>query len=400
MDKYPFQVITGGLLTPLDQKDKVLESAYTTDTRLMGALAVHAHWHFPKQTDKPDLHQFFYIDCEEDGLETYNTIHGDDSIDISQIQEIEQSMFGGLGAKKIALDERELAALISFYARFNKDRNLPLPDNSIGFRHLTDIGDQLTPSEQESLMSRICGPIHSNYQLINYFLLRCFGQDYRAASRLVNGNFPLDIYKEYTHTSFCKNVIDKQREYEDGTIVYICESLVERNGQHELVVSQVVIKDMKVIDFSHCSGFKVSSAEAAMMLSKPEFVTVYEVLLNDKDIEDNIGEFTITFNTIMTRHTNGRLFMSFKDTNAHVDSDCFMVSNDVNGIYYLTDFGQLIVASYSLAGIRHMENKLSVSPLASYIITTAKYEFQDPILYEFINSGIEDFDDFINMIKE
>ena len=30
-----------------------------------------------------------------------------------------------------------------------------------------------------------------------------------------------------------------------------------------------------------------------MMLAKPEFVTVYEVLLSDEDMENNIGELTI-----------------------------------------------------------------------------------------------------------
>ena len=49
-----------------------------------------------------------------------------------------------------------------------------------------------------------------------------------------------------------------------------------------------------------------------MMLAKPEFVTVYEVLLSEEDMENNIGELTISFNTIMSEQENGRLFMAFK----------------------------------------------------------------------------------------
>ena len=112
-----------------------------------------------------------------------------------------------------------------------------------------------------------------------------------------------------------------------------------------------------------------------MMLAKPEFVTVYEVLLSEEDMENNIGELTISFNTIMSEQENGRLFMAFKKNNDHVNSRVFRLSNDVKGIYYLTDFGQLIIASYTLHEIRYLENQLKASPLAPFLIATAKYAF-------------------------
>ena len=55
---------------------------------------------------------------------------------------------------------------------------------------------------------------------------------------------------------------------------------------------------MQVIGFEHCSGFHVSAAEAAMMLAKPEYVTVYEVLLSDEDMDNNISELTVGLDTI------------------------------------------------------------------------------------------------------
>lgn len=58
-----------------------------------------------------------------------------------------------------------------------------------------------------------------------------------------------------------------------------------------------------------------------MMLAKPEFVTVYEVLLSDEDIDDNIGELTLNLNAIMSTHENGRMFMAFKANNDHVNSE-------------------------------------------------------------------------------
>ena len=46
-----------------------------------------------------------------------------------------------------------------------------------------------------------------------------------------------------------------------------------------------------------------------------------------------------------------------------------------------------------------MENKLKASPLAPFLMITAKYEFKEPVLFEFIQSGFEDFDEFLDFIR-
>ena len=246
----------------------------------------------------------------------------------------------------------------------------------------------------------ICTEIVSDYQVVNYFLMRCFGRDYEAAAYLASGDFPLDIYDRYKCATFCKNVIDKETTFDDGAVSYICESLVEMNGQYETVISKVAVKELRVVDFCHCSGFHVSAAEAAMMLAKPEFVTVYEVLLSDEDIDNTIGELSFDLNTIMSVHDNGRLFMSFKKNNDHVNDRVFRLSNDVSGIYFLTDYGQLIVAAYTLPDIRALETRLRNSLLAPFLVPSAKYEFKEPVLFEFIQSDFDDFDDFLDFIKD
>ena len=136
------------------------------------------------------------------------------------------------------------------------------------------------------------------------------------------------------------------------------------------------------------------------MLAKPEFITSYDVRLSQSEIDDNIGEFTIGFNSIMSRHENGRMFMSFKPTNSHVSERIFMLSNDVRGVFYLTDSGQLIVSSNSLSGISELESMIEASPLAPYLSPTGKYEFIEPVLLEFVRSGIDYFEDFLDIIIE
>ncbi|MCB6367601.1 hypothetical protein LI291_15615, partial [Intestinibacillus massiliensis] len=134
----------------------------------------------------------------------------------------------------------------------------------------------LNPNEQKVLIEKQCDRIVSSYQTINYFLMRCFGHDYEAASWLSEGDFPLDIYGEHPAATLCKNTIDED-EFDSGT--YLCESLIEYNDQYTLLVSELTVNKNRVTSFEKCSGFPISPAEAAMMLSRPEFVTVYEVLM-------------------------------------------------------------------------------------------------------------------------
>ena len=397
MTKPKLTVIEGGLAASIDKRPKYFLSAYVTDTRLMGVLAVHACWKIPYGDELSDFHQFFYIDCEEMGLETYKSFLDSDP---SEIEMAKQALVGGLGASKIEISERQLMGLLTEYRLFNENHKLPLPEKYEEYRFLIEPETILTPEESHILMKLICGEIRSDYQTINYFLMRCFGRDYTGAAYLSEGKFPLDLYDNYRQATFCKNVIDKDASYVDGATAYMCESLIEMNNCYETVISRVVVRDLKIVDFEHCSGFAVSSAEAAMMLSKPEFVTVYEVLLSEQDMDENIGELTITLNTVMSVHDNGRLFMAFKPSNSHVDSRIFRLSNDVRGIYFLTDYGQLIMAAYSLIEIQTLERKLAACPLAPFLMATAKYEFKEPVLFEFINSDFEDFEDFLEAIKD
>ena len=100
-----------------------------------------------------------------------------------------------------------------------------------------------------------------------------------------------------------------------------------------------------------------------------------------------------------TEHTNGEMFMEFKKDNNHVDQRVFNLSDDINCLYYLTDFGQLILAAYSLEAIGLREDRLHGSALSSAVFPTARYQFQEPVLYEFAQSDYEDFEEFLKTLK-
>lgn len=391
MNKPSFTVIEGGLSAPKNSKSRQFMGAYVTNTRLMGVIGLYIHWKLDDYYSSPDFHQFFYLDAEEYGFETYRGILGNS---VEEIASIEQALIGGLGGSKEEITEREARALIYQYAQFNESHGLPLPDNLAEYEFLIETPTILTPAEEKALRKKQCDSVVTDYQAINYFLMRCFGKDYEAAGWLCAEEFDLELYKEYGIATLCKNTID-QDESRPGT--YLCESLIERKDQYVLLVSQLTVAKHRITGFEKCSGFSVSSAEAAMMLAKPEFITVYEILMSADEFNDTIDQMSL--HAMMTSHENGRLFLAFNNNNNHVGKQVFRLSEDIFGLYYITDFGELIVSSFSLSGIHALEKELRKSVLAPYLMVTAKYEFKEPVLYEFIQSDFEDFNEFLDFIR-
>ena len=390
MSELKLTLIQGGLNSSIPHARKRFVSAYVTNTRLMGVLAVYAHW---AVKDAGDIHQFFYIDCEETGLETCTVYRGDWNI---EMQMAEQALIGGLGAEKIPITANTFRWLLNYWRDFNLKNNIPLPKNRDDYEFIFSKPAKLSESEQASLMDKICGEIWNDYQVVNYFLMRCFGRDYAGAAYVAEEGVPLDIFDDYHRTTFCKNIIDPSGERPHE---YISESLVETNGIYETIITRTYVRDLKVAGFEYCNKSAVTDTEAAIMLRKTEFATVYELLMYEDDIEENLGEFVLNTNTVVTTHPNGRLLMAYKPTNAHVAERVFMLSNDVKGVYFLSKNRQLIVVAYDRRDIEEMELSLASSPLKSYLLMTGQYELLDPVLFEFINSDYTDFQSFLGPVE-
>ncbi|MBN7773013.1 hypothetical protein [Clostridium aminobutyricum] len=387
-----FRVIKGGLDAPL-HGTKEFVSAYVTDTRLMGVTGLYIHWHLVDADLATDFHQFYYFDAEEYGFETYKSIVGND---VAEISLIESALLGGLGGKKVDLSEEEARFLVQDYVRANEELSLPLPDGKEEYQFILDKPISLTLRQRSDLMKKMCDEVHSVHQVINYFLMRCFGRDYYAAKYLTNGRIDIRLYDDYPISTLCKNTIDI---CDEETNAYLCESLIEYNGTYHIIISEIQVDALLISGFKRRSGFKVSAAEAAMMLSRPEFITVYDILIDNEEVFDSkISE--VTSNAMLTLHENGKLFLVFNKNNNHVNKQVFRLNEDIYGMYYVTDYGQMIVASYSIQGIHALEADLRRSSFDQYLVMTAKYEFKEPILYEFIQSDFEDFEDFLEFIKE
>ena len=387
-----FTLIKGGLSEAPESDKKSFVSAFITNTRLMGVVGLYMHWKVEEDGMISDFHQFYYFDAEEYGFQTYWSVSGND---VEEINYMEQALMGGLGGQKVDVTEKEATFLLQFYADMNRKLSIEFPEVRKEYDFLLERDVKLTGKEQQKLFKKQCVPVASDYSAINYFLMRCFGKDYEGAKFLASGDFPLNIYDDISIATLCKNTIDAF-EGEDSSS-YMCESLIEHDSSYMLIVSEVTVSKSKITSFEKRSVMNVSAIEAAMMLSRPEFITVYEILISPDDFDDFFDDFVI--DTLPTIHENGRLFMAFNKNNDHVNKQTYNLNEDVFGLYYVTNFGQLIISAYSVAGIRTMERKLrKVSP-QNALLTASKYEFKEPVLFEFIQSDFDDFDDFIDFIK-
>ena len=404
------KVLDGGKSLNIRSSNRHFISAYVTDTRLMGVLAVYAHWHldnYPSDdTVWGDLHQFFYIDCEEAGIETYHEVRESDN---KKIEMIEQMLIGGLGANKINLTVEQLRYLMCHWHRFNLAHGLPLPEKESHYDFVFDAGTASDPEDSSGrgpiptgrLMALICPEIRTDLQLVNFFLMRCFGRDHEGAAYLAADSYvvAIDTYDRYEKATFCRNAIDLKAEHADGTREYLCESIVEMGGDYDRIVSQVTTKDLLVTELICRSITPISQSEAALIMKKSEFVTVYEILLSEEELENNIDEFTVSFHTTMTEYENGRLFLSYRPNNDHVNRRVFQLNEDVRGMLFLSECGQLIIAAYNEGDVIYLENMIRNNVLAPYLTMSGRYEFKTPVIYEFMQSDFDTFDSFLNALQ-
>ena len=179
---------------------------------------------------------------------------------------------------------------------------------------------------------------------------------------------------------------------------YLCESLIEYDDAYYLVITQITLDHLRVVKFEKVSSFKISSAEAAMMLTRPEYITVFDVFEDAPVFTHNTTE--LSKRAMITFHDNGQLFMIFHPHNNHVNKRVFMLNEDVLGVYYVSDSEQLVLSSFSADGIRAMESDFFQSGYSVYTSLVSKYQFKEPVLYDFISSDFEDFEDFVTFIAD
>ena len=389
-------LIEGGLGAGIGGSYTFVDGA-VTDTRLMGVLGLRLHW-IKDQGLGPEqnIYQFYYYDIEEIGLDTFSVFLLDTEDEVATAT---KSSFGGLGATMWPVTEKQGRYLVCRFVEETKRKGQPLPENIDKARFITDEPPEMTEEEIENLHRRMCTFIKTDYGVVNYYLMRLFGKDPQGAALLRKKGVPEDCFEDVSlprHATFLRNSIEEFTD-ERGHRSYLSESLVESFDEHWIVVSEIELLDGRVLSCRKRSAFRISTAEASMMLSRNEYVTVFEILTEDMEPFDQVFDI-YSLGMTRTDHETGEMFMEFKADNSHAELQEFNLSDDIEALYYVTDFGQLIVAAYSLESIQSAERRIAKSAVAAVVLPTAKYNFAQSILYEFAVSGYTDFSEFLDSL--
>lgn len=415
-----FRLLQGGLSETSADSSKKFAEAYITDTRLMGVTVLCVHWQLPENMLNTHLYQFFRFDAEEFGLDEYSAVLGPaDNETYDAMHAVELKLVGGLGARKNMLTERELRFLVQSYIDYNLSHKIPLPDgltqNELDFLLAPRI--DFSDVEEYVLMCKQCPLINSPYQTINYFLMRCIGRDFPAAKFLTQNYVRTDLFSEFPAATLLRNVIDEDNDEQSGSNSnyyatdsdkdfgtfktrksFLCESLIETDGRYFILVTRLTLDQLKVVKYERISAFPVSLWEASLLLTAPEYVSVFDIVIEDFEIDEKT--IPLLSQSMMTEHENGRLFMIFYPHNDHVSRQTYRMSDDVFGLCYVLDSGQIVLSSSERRNVSVLEQEFMKSGISPLLIHTAKYAFDNPVISDFINSGCDDFEEFVHMISE
>jgi len=404
-----FQVIKGGYSPELTPERRVFLSAETVDTRLMGVSALRITWEYYPHKDSAEgmvhFHQFFYYDAEEFGLDSYRSMQGDDPL---AFKTMERSMIGGLGGTNIPVTEREARALVQYYVHGSGELGVPLAEPKEEYAFLLREHVLLSDEEKKSLWFKITTKLRSANHLINYFVMRVTGLDRGAVTYLSDS--PETAEEALLAMSALspepitlhKNEIVPHEGPEGRS--YLTEAVLEDREGYLLAVMELTLKEEQDPNLSRVSSFRVNSffrispEEAAMQLNRDEYITCFEITEGPEIFDLAFELFSIGF--MLTNHDTGRLFMEFNENNDHVNSSRFLLHEDVHGLYYISDFGQFIIAAYTPVNMQELELRIAHSPLREMVGLSGRFRFRETMLYDFIESGAEDFIAYVESMRE
>ena len=236
----------------------------------------------------------------------------------------------------------------------------------------------------------ICKQIESGVEFINYMTMRFIARDreslkYFSDSEEISNN----------HITKINGALLKNKVTDRGNGVYISEALYEdEDGYYTCKIAFNISKnkdDFKIESLLVTDKQPMYDFEVFDEISKSEYIDVYK--LNRK--EEFLQEFYYD-NPFMLKSDmeEGVFFTRFNFNNDHVKQDVYVINNDIKSIYYQVG-DEFFVGTYSEKDRKYI-NKLLLAKYKDYLNVEDSYFFEENVLYDFVESGSDDFEDFLN----
>ena len=131
------------------------------------------------------------------------------------------------------------------------------------------------------------------------------------------------------------------------------------------------------------------------MISKPEIVDIYQINRDACDMSilaDKIREIYPGIQELA--YENGILFTQYYQDNSHLDNQVYLINNDLMFNIFLTE-NILYLATFDL-DTRSFVDYVFKDSLSGYISLVDSLEFEQNVLFDFVESGNDDFYDFLD----
>ena len=407
-------------------KEFDFESCRAVCTRLMGVVALKVTWR--SKTDRRErMYQVIHLDYSEYGIDEYKEfLCTPGSEDFADRKDEMTAMWNHfvyvMGGSIESIDAACMLRLIEDalpLASENISREYDSEENRefrayarmrIGFMQDALNCDGITSADCSTRDAiETASPLKlSAYETINYFIMRLVDCDFAAASYLstirdddlrdceltgpgIQTLIKCDIERSDRKTdvpadrfSFpfrCRLTTLARDAYYHYTLV------IWLNGNYRS-------KNPLVTDIKVGSVIKLSDYEAAIQISRPEFLTVFDC--KDEMLKGFDPKYVSLFaNSTQMAVPNGWLYTAYKGDNSHVDTSSYRLNDDVYGFALLSIAGELILMSNELRYISMLDDSTIFSFYSPFISTKGRYRLDTPVFQTLCGAPGVMFDDMV-----
>ena len=355
--------------------------AKITKSRLMGSMGLIIRY----EENKEYIYQYFLLDGEGLGIADYISLKNPTSKEACREEE---RLMGGLGECRILVNEEIALFLINHFGNKNLQYDKELPGNSE--EYIDIVKNYKSKLTFEEVYPIIIKKIEEEVEFINYMTMRFIARDreslkYFSDSEEISNNHITKI-----NGTLLKNKVSKR-----GQGVYISEALYEdEDGYYTCKIAFNIVKEkdnFKIKSLLVTDKEPMYDFEVFDEISKPEFIDVYKLKNNEEFLMEFYNDNPFMLKSEMEE---GIFFTRFNFNNNHVKENVYVINNDIKAIYYqLGD--EFFVGTYSERDRKYI-NKLILIKYKKYLTADESYFFEENVLYDFVESGSDDFEDFLN----
>lgn len=380
------------------------KSGYATNTLLHKEMCIHVVWEDLSVPTEPFvLHEFVYFSYAENLFVNYVTDVNEPS---EELLTLESTLLKNLGAEKIPINEGVAKYLfydfsISYDAQgdFQYNDDIDYTEELELYKHL--LGSPLNdPSRRYSrskfikYLPKLCRKPKTPYGVINTFMMNFVSESSYVASFLCDNS--VDYKSQLPDSSYTlyRNNIEKKDD------LYFCEALISDSTVSKIATFSFKLDpvNMTILDFQKLSLFPISDLEVAMIVSRSEYVSVFQLAKkNENTITDSLS--AITHGAKPTQYEHGKLYAVMDPYLEYIESPNFIIRDSFKGSIFLNDASQLILSSLNRDNLKFLEKAIVCTPLKNSLFPKGFYIFQEPLFYDYIYSDFILFEDFVSFFE-